>query len=317
MEVVFGMGFITNLYQKNFLQRYDKDGVIPYYSSASFPGLHCEEESFQNSSQVTIKYFYYYYDNYQKNPVILFCPGIGPGHTAYLAEINCLCQKGYRVLTLDYTGCGASGGKTLYSINAPTKDIIELLELLKLEEVIVIGHSLGGYTALNLLNLLPNIKKGVIISGFVSISDEMMTFIKMRLLANRVKSFEKKLLPEYGSIDNLAYLKETKNQILWIHSTDDPMVNYQYNAGRIQKINNPHIHLLTVQNKKHNPQYSMDALAKMNKWIGEYNRLVNNKTLQTEEEKRAYFNDKPIEEMTAQDPNIYEEIFKFIGDNNE
>ena len=310
------MGFITKLYQKNFLQRYDKDGVIPYYSSVSFPGLHCIEESFQNSNQTAIKYFYYYYDNCLNNELILFCPGIGPGHTAYLAEINCLCQKGYRVLTLDYTGCGASGGETLYSINAPTKDAMELLELLKLEEVIVIGHSLGGYTALNLLNLSPNIKKGVIISGFVSISDEMMTFIKMRLLANRVKRFEKKLMPEYGKVSNLKYLKETKKQILWIHSTDDPMVNYKYNAGRIQKINNPNIHLLTVENKKHNPQYSYEALNNMNQWIGKYNTLVKSQTLVTLEDKKAYFNDKPIEAMTAQDPLIYDEIFKFLGNNN-
>ncbi|MBO4410643.1 MAG: alpha/beta hydrolase [Lachnospiraceae bacterium] len=306
---------ISKRYEKAFLQRFDQDGAIPYYSAEDFPGLQCTTDSFQNTAGVTIRYFIYHYEAYDRKKLILFCPGMGPGHTAYLAEIETLCRAGYRILTLDYTGCGASGGEKLTSVNAPTRDAMELLGLLQSkEEIIPVGHSLGGYTALNLAHLRPDVTRAVILSGFVSIADEMMGFVKLRFLANFVKRFEEKLDPEYGALDNREYLSSTTDKLLWIHSTDDPMVNYKYNAGQVSELGNPNVRVLTAEHKKHNPQYSAEALATMNAWIGEYGRLVKEKQLETLEAKKAFFADKPVARMTAQDPAVYEEILSFIGD---
>lgn len=308
------MGFVTKTYQKNFLQRFDKDEAIPYYCTEDFPGLICNESSFDNSAGVQIRYFTYNYAEYDKSKLVLFCPGIGPGHTAYLAEIEKLCREGYRVLTLDYTGCGASGGERLTSINAPTRDVTELLDMLAPEEeVVLVGHSLGGYTALNVIDLRREVTRAVIISGFVGISDEMMTFVRLRLLADCVKRFEKKLDPRLGSIDNRAYLAATTDKILWIHSTDDPTVSYKYNAAQVLKINNPNVRVVTVENKKHNPQYTAQALENMNAWIGEYLRLVREGRFATLDDRKAYFTDKPIGSMTEQDPAVFGEILGFIG----
>ena len=200
------------------------------------------------------------------------------------------------------------------SVNAPVRDAAELIDLLKpKEELIPVGHSLGGYTALTIANVLPCVKRAVILSGFVSIADEMMGFVKLRLLANRVKRFEKKLDPRFGAVNNRAYLKTTDNMLLWFHSTDDPMVNYKYNAGRVLKLNNPNVRVVTVEHKKHNPQYTYEALEKMNKWMGEYYRLVNEKKLETLEARKAYFSDKPVGAMTEQDPAVFGEILRFLG----
>ncbi len=309
------MGVITNLYKKSFLQRFDKDGAIPYYSAADFPGLVCERSSFENSAGVSVQFFVYRYEKYDENKLVLFCPGIGPGHTAYLSEIETICRAGYRVLTLDYTGCGESGGERLPSVNAPTRDATELLELLRpREQIIPVGHSLGGYTALNVAHLSDDVTRAVIISGFVSISDEMMGFVKLRLLADRVKRFEKKLDPRLGALDNRRYLAETNDKILWIHSKDDPMVNFRYNAGRVMKMNNPNVRVIAAEGKKHNPNYTAKALEKMNAWIGEYNRLIAAKELETPEARREYFADKPIGLMTEQDPAVFGEILSFIGE---
>ena len=173
------MGLISKMYTKNFLKRYDKDEEITYYCAEDFAGLACEQGSFKNSQNVMIRYFTYNYAEYKEDKLILFCPGMGPGHTAYLAEIETLCRAGYRVLTLDYTGCGTSGGERMDSVNAPVRDAAELIDLLKpKEELIPVGHSLGGYTALTIANVLPCVKRAVILSGFVSIADEMMGFVK-------------------------------------------------------------------------------------------------------------------------------------------
>ena len=117
------MGIITNGYKKSFLIRYDKDPAIPYFSVEDFPGMKVDARTFNNSHGDTIHYFFYSYDEPKSNIVVLFLPGMGPGHTAYFAEIDALCKAGYKVLTLDYTGCGESSGETMYSVNAPTRDV--------------------------------------------------------------------------------------------------------------------------------------------------------------------------------------------------
>ncbi len=309
------MGIIVNKYKEGFLQRYDKDGAIPYYSCEDFEGLICDRGSFANTAGADIRCFTYYYENHNKEKLILFCHGLGPGHTAYLAEIEALCRAGYRVLTLDYAGCGESGGERLTSANAPTRDVIGLLECLKpAEEIVPVGHSLGGYTALNIARLLPQVRRAVIISGFIGITELMTGFVKFRILAGAVSRYEKKLDPVYGNADNTAYLKTTRDKILWIHSTDDPVVNYKHNAGRAEKLNNPNVRVIKVENKKHNPQYTRAALDNMNAWIGGYNKLLSENKLATAEERKAYFADKPIARMTEQDPAVYGEILRFLED---
>ena len=307
------MGIITKIYQKNFLQRFDKDGAIPYYAAENFEGLFCEEKQFQNTAGVEIHYYLYHYENYESRKLILFLPGIGPGHTAYLAEIETLCKAGYRVLTLDYTGCGASGGELLPSVNAPARDALELLALLQpQEEIIPIGHSLGGYTALSIARLWQGVKRTVILSGFIGIGEEMTGFVKIPLLARGVERFEKKRYPQFGSAQNRDYLSSTQNNVLWIHSTDDAMVSFKHNAAKVKKLQNEHVRVIPIEGKKHNPQYTAQAVETMNAWIGEYTELVKENKLATLEARQAYFAEKPAEEMTRQDPRVWREILDFI-----
>ena len=70
------MGYITRMYRKSFLIRYDKDEAIPYYSASDFAGLISDTGSFNNSSGVPIRYFTYNYAGYASDRLILFCPGM-------------------------------------------------------------------------------------------------------------------------------------------------------------------------------------------------------------------------------------------------
>jgi pimeloyl-ACP methyl ester carboxylesterase len=307
------MGIIVKKYKESFMKRYDMDEGIPFPDYTDYPGLVCEPGSFRNSDDVMIRYCLYSYEDYRKDKLILFCHGLGPGHTPYTVDIEQLCRAGFRVAAFDYAGCGASGGERLTSMNAPTQDALELLELLDpKEEIIPVGHSFGGYTALNLANYLPYVKRAVIISGFMSISDEMMGFVKLRILANRIKNYERTRIPRFRALDNRAYLSSTHDNILWIHSTDDPVVSYKYNAAQVMKLGNPNVHVMIVENKKHMPQYTYEALDTMNVWLGEYYRAVNEKKLNTTEEKRAFFNDKPAKRMMEPDPAVFGEILHFL-----
>lgn len=307
------MGIFSRHYIKFFVHRYDKVVGIPYYSYTDFKGLHQEVYSFKNTDNIDVAYFYYYYDNYQTGKVILFCHGMGPGHTAYMSEIELLARNGYKVLTLDYRGCDKSGGDYLKSLNKPTRDVIDLLNYLNLkEEIVLVGHSLGGYTALNTINLRNDIKKAVIISGFVEISSLLKCFVPNNFILNRILHFEKKIEPKYFGIDNISYLKSTKDKILYIQSTDDGMVPYNIGLKVVEQIDNPNIKTIKLNNRKHNPNYTEAAVNYMNDVFGKYNALIKEGKIKTDEDRINYFKDVSLPKLVEQDQDIFNQIIDFI-----
>ena len=269
------MGLIVNKYKTGLVRRFNKEVGIPYYSFSDFKGLKQETKTFINSFGIEIHYFFYYYDNYKQDKTILFCPGIGPGHTSYLREIELLASHGYRVLTLDYTGCGESGGDILGSLNMPTLDTTDLLNYLGFEhEIVVIGHSLGGYTSLNLVNIRDEIKKAVVISGFVSIKALVKYYVHSNLVTNIVLKYEEKTVPEYFGVDNIEYLKNTEDKIFVIQSDDDTIVPYKAGLKLVEDAKNPLIKTIKESGKKHNPNYSIEAVKYMNETFRNYYKLI-------------------------------------------
>lgn len=307
------MGIISNQYIKQFVHRYDKEVGIPYYSVKDFKDLHQECNCFTNSKGIEIHYFYYYYDNFKTDKIILFLHGIGPGHSAYLAEIECLARRGYKVLTLDYTGCEESKGKYLGSLNNPTVDAIDLLNHLNLKEkIVVMGHSLGGYTSLNVVHLSNNIDKAIILSGFLSVESLLRSLVKSKFVVSRILNYEKKTVPEYFDLGNVEYLKSTKDKIMFIQSLDDSVVPYSISSEVVKNLNNPSLKVVTVNNRKHNPNYTDEAVAYMTEVFSRYNTLIKQKKIKTDEDKINYFKDVSLKRLTIQDEKIFDDIVKFI-----
>ena len=307
------MGIISKQYIKNLVGRYDKQVGIPYYSYTDFKGLKQELFVFTNSKGIEIHYFYYYRDNFRKDKTILFCPGIGPGHTAYLAEINQLTKRGYRVLTLDYTGCDSSKGKYMGSLNMPTLDVNELLDHLKLDnEVVLVGHSLGGYTSLNSIKLRKEITKAVILSPFLSIETLLRSFIKSSFVVKRILKYEQKTVGDYYGIDNLSYLKETKDKLLFIQSDDDPTVPYDISLKVVEGIDNSCIKTIRMSNRKHNPNYTEKAANYLFKVLAKYNKAIADKKIKNDEDRINFFKGISIEDLTEQDEEVFNQISAFI-----
>ena len=309
------MGYISYVYKKQFVCRYDKEVEVPYHSYLDFNGLKQEVSTFLNSLNTELRYFYYYYDNYRQDKLILFLHGLGPGHAAYLAEINALAKKGYKILTLDYTGCGESKGKILKSLNQPTRDVIDLLRHLSLKTpVVLVGPSLGGFNALNILNLKNDITKAVVLYGFLSIASELGSQIKSKFICKHILKYESKTVPEYFKLDNLEFLKKTTDDVFFIQSDDDQMVPYSIALKVVEdEINNPHVKTLRVSEKKHNPNYSLEAVKYMNEVFGKYYYLINKKEIRTDEQKIAYFKDVSLDKLVEQDEAIISAICDFIG----
>jgi pimeloyl-ACP methyl ester carboxylesterase len=307
------MGIISRHYIKEFVCRYDKMVGVPYYETSSFPGLKEERYEFINKKGCKVIYFYFYYENYKKDQILLFLPGLSCGHSAYFREINELAKKGYKVLTLDYMGCGESEGKALLSLNTPTSDVLELLNILNIkEEILLVGHSLGGFTVINLMNLRNDFKRAVAISPFISIYNECSYFVKSKFILKGILRYEKKVYKDLPNLDNFAYLKSTSDKILFIHSEDDAMVPFPTSTKLVQELNNPNLSFKIFNNRKHNPNYTDDAVNYMNEVFGKYYSLIKDKKIITDEDKVNYFKDVSLERLTNQDNEIIDLIINHL-----
>ena len=308
------MGIVSKVYIEKFVCRYDKEVGVPYYAYTDFKGLKQEAYTFNNSKRIEIHYFFYYYDNYQEDKIILFLPGLGPGHASYMREIETLAKRGYKVLTLDYTGCGESKGPYLGSLNTPTRDTMDLLNLLNLDKpIVVMGHSLGGFTALKVASLRKEITKVVVMSPIVTIRPMIFNASKSKFITHFVLKYERKVEKEYDKIDVPNYLKTTSDDILFIQSVDDPMVPYETSLKVAEESNNPHIQTIKFENRKHNPNYTLEAVQYMNEVFGAFNRRVMDKAIATDEERITYFKDVSIKRLTEQDQNLFNQIEEFIS----
>lgn len=73
-----------------------------------------------------------------------------------------LLQNEFKVYCLDLLGFGTNTtNDTNYSLHQITKDIHQQIENLKLNNYYIIGHSLGGYVALDYAKLYPNKLNGI------------------------------------------------------------------------------------------------------------------------------------------------------------
>ena len=308
------MGLVSYLYKKHFVCRYDKEIGVPYYAASDFKGLKEEAYTFINSRGIELKYFYYYYDNYKEDKIVLFLHGLACGHFAYFAEIDALARRGFKVLAIDYTGCGDSKGKCLGSLNTPTKDVSELLDYLNLDKpIVLVGHSLGGYTTLNTISLREDIKKAVVISGFLSIKSIGDALIKNNFFVKHILKYENKLYPEYKELNNIDYLNKTTDDIFFIQSDDDTMVPYRIALEAAESIDNPHIKKLKMSNRKHNPNYTDSAISYMNEVFGNYYYLLKQKKIKTNEDKINYFKDVSLSKLVEQDETLFDQIALFLN----
>ena len=174
------------------------------------------------------------------------------------------------------------------------------------------GHSLGGYTALNLVHERSKLHKAVILSGFLSIKSLLSSSIKSSFVVSRILKYEKNVEPYYSTLDNIEYLKETEDKIFFIQSNDDPIVPFSSSFEVVKEINNPNIKMMEMKNRFHNPNYTEDAVKYLNDTFGEYNNLIKQKKIKTDEDKINFFKDVSLERLTNQDEKVFDEIIDFI-----
>ena len=150
-------------------------------------------------------------------------------------------------------------------------------------------------------------------SPIVTIRPMIFNASKSKFITHFVLKYERKVEKEYDKIDVPNYLKTTSDDILFIQSVDDPMVHYETSLKVAEESNNPHIQTIKFENRKHNPNYTLEAVQYMNEVFGAFNRRVMDKAIATDEERITYFKDVSIKRLTEQDQNLFNQIEEFIS----
>lgn len=86
---------------------------------------------------------------------LLLLHGMASRGTTWDAIADQLVANGHRLVVPDMRGHGSSGRASGYPLEVFAEDMLALLDELALDEVDVIGHSLGGHTALTMAQRAP------------------------------------------------------------------------------------------------------------------------------------------------------------------
>lgn len=310
---------ISNIiYKKLCIHRYEEMPYLGYLKYTDFKGLKYEKYEFTSKGQKMVGGFYYY-DNYKKDSLVIFCHGIGGGYSSYMSEIEMLAQAGYKVLAFDYIGCCKSEGKDIISMTESLVNLNACLNSLKdkydEQNISVMGHSWGGFAASNIIKYHPSLHAIIDISGFISIHKMLEGFIKGmgRILIKGIYKYEKKKNPSLYNSSAIETLQSCKAKVLIIHDELDNMVPYALSIKLLkEKVNNPNIKYIITKGKYHNPQYTMDACSYMRNTFMAFNEAIKKKQIKTLEQKKEFFKDVDWFRMTKQDLEIYKSILETL-----
>ena len=100
-------------------------------------------------------------------PTLVAIPGIGDRRQSYRHLVPALVAAGFRVVTVDLRGMGESStGWRDYSDPAVASDVVALVEALDLDDVVLLGNSLGAAAAVLATTDCPKVRGLVLIGPF-------------------------------------------------------------------------------------------------------------------------------------------------------
>jgi dipeptidyl aminopeptidase/acylaminoacyl peptidase len=313
---------IVGMYQKTLLQRHDYNGILFYFSKDDFPGLECEEYSFEGDKGQKLSAYLYYKGEKSTDRVIMFEHGMGNGHVAYMQEINLLCDAGYTIFTYDHTGTRCSEGEHIGGFAQSLADLDKAVRFVKTvpgyseSSISVIGHSWGGFSTMNIPALYPKITHVVALSGFISpkaIQEQVLTGF-LKLYRKAIYKAELEAFPDYAKYDGRVSLANVKTKALIIHSRDDKtcLFDNHFEEMRRALAGHQNVEFLPLDGKGHNPNYTAEAVKLKDEMSAAMKDKTKSGKLGTDEEKAAFQSSWDWKKITEQDMDVWNTILKFL-----
>ena len=312
---------IVNAFKGIMHVRCDDTETVFYFSHNDFPNLKNEDYDFYSSMGHVLKGHIYEYEGALSDRLIIFDHGFGGGHRAYRKEIEKLCSHGYRVFAYDHTGCMTSGGESSNGLAQSLCDLNDCVGKIKSDErfkdcsISVMGHSWGAFSSMNIAKLHPSITHVVAISGFVSVKDMIDSSFTGILKGYRRAVLESEISanPEfalYNAVDSLKSSPFTK--ALLIYSEDDHICSVShYEILKAGLSNCDNVTLVLTNNKRHNPNFTEDAVKYVNEFSRKRAKLKKKRNL-TDAEKKTFVDSFDWNRMTAQDEDVWNMIFTHL-----
>lgn len=298
-------------YNELLNKRCDINPGIRYFDETHFEGLVKDPFEFKNDNGFMLRGGIYHYDNYDNKTIIVFCHGMFGGHQAYMKEINYIAKSGFQVLSIDYQGTILSEGDKL---GGPTKALIDMDKLVKsiknkYENIYMIGHSWGSFVAQGVAGLNNEIKKVVMLAPMISLHnlvkqhfDKWLKFIRKEIL-----DYEYELYGEYSKSDAIVNLERNDLSALVIQSKNDNLLDFNLNLEALRNsIHNKKVDFCVVNDKKHNPTYTKEAVIKLNNYLKEL------KKTEFYDEKQLLAENASWDEMCELDTDIMDKIITFF-----
>lgn len=98
-------------------------------------------------------------------PTVLMLHGIGGGHLAFAPQVETLASSGYRAVAWDMPGYGHSPPIEPYTFKGLAESCITLIESLQCGSVTLVGHSMGGMVAQEVVARRPELVHRLVLSG--------------------------------------------------------------------------------------------------------------------------------------------------------
>ena len=228
------------VYESTFGIRYE---TVPWmqFSVADYEGLQMKRSDFQ-SDDITLAGYQYFMDGQEAKGVVVIAHGLGGGgHNTYMPFIDFFTSNGYYVFAYDARGNDNSGGDAVEGL---PQGIISLddalhyaasIEMYQGLPIALFGHSWGGYSVGNVLNMHPDIKAAVIIAGFNESKDLLeyqgiqMAGEGAKILTPYMALYEQiKFGNAFTTISAIEGMANTDAGIMIVHSKDDTTVPFKY-----------------------------------------------------------------------------------------
>lgn len=98
-------------------------------------------------------------------PTVLMLHGVGGGHLSFAPQVESFASSGWRAVAWDMPGYGHSAPIEPYTFKGLAESCIALIEGLACGDVVLIGHSMGGMVAQEVVARRPELVSRLVLCG--------------------------------------------------------------------------------------------------------------------------------------------------------
>lgn len=211
---------------------------------------------------------YIYSSTKYDNPkgLIVMAHGLsGGGHNQYMPYATFFVDNGYTVFAYDITGNDKSEGKATGGLPQGIIDLDYALNYLKSTKqfenlpIMLFGHSWGGYSVANILNIHTDIKAITMVSGFNNSIEMIKNQGKnyfgtlIQIFSPYIKLYEKMKFGKYSDYSATDGFEHVATNVMIIHSENDSIVPFSEYENFYKKYkNNSRFEFIQFEDRGHN-----------------------------------------------------------------